>query len=520
VARSIPTLREAVELLPDPARAATVVQRGARTLQRAGRTVAQQAVEQVRGANQPYATPPPGSGLKPVLGEPGLPVVGTSLKYISDPLRYAREGYEQYGPVSWSRAFGARMITVLGPEGTEQVLLNRDRAFANGPGWEYFIGPFFERGLMLLDFEEHLHHRRIMQQAFTRDRLVTYLKGMNAVLGDGMDAWDDGPAFGFHPAFKQLTLDLATTVFVGHHLGPEADALNRAFFDTVQAGTAIVRAPVPGGRWRKGLEGRRVLEDFFRAELPAKRDGNGDDLFTALCHAADEDGNTFSDTDVVNHMIFLLMAAHDTSTTTMTTLVYELARQPDWQDRLREESAGAGHRPPRTRRPGAPAVPRDGDQGGPADPGAGPVNGQVRREGHQVLGHYIPAGAGRAVPPLQPPHGGVLAEPAPLRPGAVQPGACRAQGPPVRLGAVRWGRAQVHRDALRQPGGHRRPPPHAAPVPLVGARRLPDAGQHGQPPLPRRRPAHHARTDRAMTAAEARPDRVVEAPRARPGGAR
>jgi cytochrome P450 len=393
VARSIPTLREAVELLPDPARAATVVQRGARTLQRAGRTVGQQAVEQVRGANQPYATPPPGSGLKPVLGEPGLPVVGTSLKYISDPLRYAREGYEQYGPVSWSRAFGARMITVLGPEGTEQVLLNRDRAFANGPGWEYFIGPFFERGLMLLDFEEHLHHRRIMQQAFTRDRLVTYLKGMNAVLGDGMDAWDDGPAFGFHPAFKQLTLDLATTVFVGHHLGPEADALNRAFFDTVQAGTAIVRAPVPGGRWRKGLEGRKVLEDFFRAELPAKRDGNGDDLFTALCHAADEDGNTFSDTDVVNHMIFLLMAAHDTSTTTMTTLVYELARQPDWQDRLREESRvlGTDH----LEHDDLERLPSHAMAIKEAQRILAPVPSMARYavKDTQVLGHYIPAGS-------------------------------------------------------------------------------------------------------------------------------
>jgi hypothetical protein len=373
---------------------------------------------------------------------------------------------------------------------------------------------------MLLDFEEHLHHRRIMQQAFTRDRLVTYLKGMNAVLGDGMDAWDDGPAFGFHPAFKQLTLDLATTVFVGHHLGPEADALNRAFFDTVQAGTAIVRAPVPGGRWRKGLEGRKVLEDFFRAELPAKRDGNGDDLFTALCHAADEDGNTFSDTDVVNHMIFLLMAAHDTSTTTMTTLVYELARQPDWQDRLREESRvlGTDH----LEHDDLERLPSHAMAIKEAQRILAPVPSMARYavKDTQVLGHYIPAGAGRAVPPLQPPHGGVLAEPAPLRPGAVQPGACRAQGPPVRLGAVRWGRAQVHRDALRQPGGHRRPPPHAAPVPLVGARRLPDAGQHGQPPLPRGRPAHHARTDRAMTAAEARPDRVVEAPRARPGGAR
>ena len=100
--------------------------------------------------------------------------------------------------------------------------------------------------------------------------------------------------------------------------------------------------PVPGGRCWTGLQGRRVLEEFIRAELPAKRAGQGDDLFTALCHARDEDGNPFTDDDVVNHMIFLLMAAHDTSTTTTTTLVYQLARHPEWQHRLRQESLALG----------------------------------------------------------------------------------------------------------------------------------------------------------------------------------
>jgi cytochrome P450 len=45
---------------------------------------------------------------------------------------------------------------------------------------------------------------------------------------------------------------------------------------------------------------------------------------------------------VINHMIFLLMAAHDTTTITMTSMAYLLARHPAWQDRLREESLALG----------------------------------------------------------------------------------------------------------------------------------------------------------------------------------
>ncbi len=44
----------------------------------------------------------------------------------------------------------------------------------SGPAWSHFIGPFFHRGLMLLDFDEHLHHRRIMQHAFGTDELRRY----------------------------------------------------------------------------------------------------------------------------------------------------------------------------------------------------------------------------------------------------------------------------------------------------------------------------------------------------------
>jgi cytochrome P450 len=41
-------------------------------------------------------------------------------------------------------------------------------------------------------------------------------------------------------------------------------------------------------------------------------------------------------------MIFLLMAAHDTSTITLSMMAYYLGRYPQWQERLREESRALG----------------------------------------------------------------------------------------------------------------------------------------------------------------------------------
>ncbi|MDT4920061.1 MAG: hypothetical protein QOI15_963 [Pseudonocardiales bacterium] len=276
-------------------------------------------------------------------GEPGLPIIGNSLKFASGKMVATHEWYEKYGPVSWTRAVGQYFVNVEGPDACGAVLQDRDRVY-DASGWTLLLGPFFDRGLMLLDGAEHHRHRRIMQETFTADRLAGYLGPMNETLASGLASWRTG-AMHFHPAIKQLTLDVATRTFMADEIGAGSQRVNQAFSDTVRAATAFVRVPVPGLRWRRGLTGRKVLEGYLRPRVAEHREGEGSDLFTALCHARTDDGETFTDADVVNHMIFLLMAAHDTSTTTLTTMAYYLARNPDWQERCRAESLAVGTGP-------------------------------------------------------------------------------------------------------------------------------------------------------------------------------
>ncbi|MGH8458319.1 MAG: cytochrome P450, partial [Nevskiales bacterium] len=251
------------------------------------------------------------------------------------------ERYARYGEVSWTKAFGERFIGLLGPDANQFVYQNRGDLFASS-GWEFFLANFFHRGLMLLDFDEHRMHRRIMQAAFQREALEGYLALMNPGIESGLAGWQTGEKFKVFDHLKALTLDLASEAFIGHAPGPEAAKLNKAFLDTVRAPTDIIRYPLPFTRWRRGVIGRRVLEEFFRARLPAKRASTDADLFARLCHARTEEGEQFSDDDVISHIIFVLMAAHDTSTITLTNMIYHLARQPVWQERLREESRALG----------------------------------------------------------------------------------------------------------------------------------------------------------------------------------
>ncbi|MFL6158022.1 MAG: cytochrome P450, partial [Marmoricola sp.] len=187
----------------------------------------------------------------------GIPLIGGTFAYIADPTAFMTDQLARFGPVSEMDFIGRHWTVLIGPDACGEALRNADKAFASKPGWGALVGPFFDGGLMLLDFEEHHRHRRLMQEAFTRDRLSGYAAALGPAVARGLDAWEPGPGFRAYPALKELTLDLATQVFMGGvelTTPDELDRVNRAFVDCVQAATTFVRLPVPVTRWGRGLE--------------------------------------------------------------------------------------------------------------------------------------------------------------------------------------------------------------------------------------------------------------------------
>ncbi|PSR70158.1 cytochrome P450 [Nocardia sp. MDA0666] len=278
----------------------------------------------------------------------GYPVLGQLLQYAQDPLALFQREWDHYGPVAPMYSLGRTAALLLGPDACGEALLNKDGALANEPAWSRLVGPFFHGGLMLIDFDEHKRHRRIMQQAFTRPRLQAYTERLHPAIEQGVAHWDESESFPAYRKLKQLTLDIAADLFMGGAADTtpaEMDRINKAFIACVQAAAGIVRGNVPFTRWGKAYRGRKVLEDFLRHYLPAKRAEQTDDIFSVLCHIEDEDGARFSDDDVVNHMIFLMMAAHDTSTITTSTILQYLGQHPEWQQRCRSEAAALGPAP-------------------------------------------------------------------------------------------------------------------------------------------------------------------------------
>lgn len=284
---------------------------------------------------------PEGSGLQPIYGS-GYPGLVEQLRDMADIDKATRQRMHRFGDFTYTKFFGHRIVSVMSPAAAEAIVMNKERAFLNEPAWNFAIGLAFKRGILLMDFEEHLHHRRIMQQAFTPTNLQGYLQEMQPMMAERVQRFPTGSVQMGHE-FKAISLDMALEVFVGVRLSrAESDKISKAFIACLLGLTAFVRYPVPGGKYRRAQKARKVLEAFFYEHLPTKRARETPDLFSVLCHAESEEGHTFTDEDVVNHMIFFLFAAHDTSTTAMTTMAYHLARHPEWQARTRTQALELG----------------------------------------------------------------------------------------------------------------------------------------------------------------------------------
>ena len=272
---------------------------------------------------------------------PGLPKnafpLKTTLKFLADPLTFVRARVEEYGRVYRVNNFGGWNVAMVGPEANELVMMNRDNMFSSEQGWNPVLEFLFPRGLMLMDGNEHRSHRKTLGVAFKPEPMKQYFGDLQAGIARGISAWPE--ELKFYPAIKALTLDLAASSFLGIAWGPEAQKINRAFVDMVQAAVGIVRVPIPGSAMFRGWMGRRYMCAFFAREIPKRRGAVGDDFFTQFCNARDESGELLTDQEVIDHMNFLMMAAHDTLTSSLTSTVYYLAKNPEWQAWLREEIA-------------------------------------------------------------------------------------------------------------------------------------------------------------------------------------
>lgn len=265
------------------------------------------------------------------------PVLGHTLQILRDSYGFQQECIACYGPVYKVKLLGIWRVNLCGADAMEMVLLDKQQMFSSKMGWQS-LARLFPGGLMLQDFAEHRQNRRIMQQAFRASALQEYTEQMAKAMQSLVRAWPLDHEFRFYDAIKELTLRLGCAVFMG--LPPDDDLaikVNSALIAEIRAALSVVRYPVPFTPMWHGVRGRAFLRNTFRQMIEERRAAPGNDFFSQMCLSTDEDGKGWSEDEILDQFNFLMMAAHDTTATALTTMIWALGAHPEWQEVLAAE---------------------------------------------------------------------------------------------------------------------------------------------------------------------------------------
>lgn len=276
-------------------------------------------------------------------GSQGLPVLGHIPWVINNLHQWLKDQENRFGPVFKFKALNREFLFLLGPEANRLLLKNEDKIFSNHIANRSIVKHLLDDNVLSLDFDYHKSTRKALQAAFKRQAVEGHIDMMNPIMQEGIAKWPQNKTVKSMDLIRKLLLDMGAKVFLGLDMGPEADRMNEAFVSLVAGGGTFYRnEKLPFTKYAKGVKARQSMDEFVYANIKKRRAAGvaGRDIFSQLCNARDDDGNFFTDEEICNQTIFILFAAHDTTSSVLASTFFHLAEDQEWQDELRDEMFG------------------------------------------------------------------------------------------------------------------------------------------------------------------------------------
>jgi cytochrome P450 len=259
----------------------------------------------------------------------------------------------------------ATMAFVTGPDLVEDVLVKRAADFPKSRVDSRLFRPALGDGLLTAEGEDWRWKRRLIAPYFSPAALARSVPDMVApfrtIAGTWLTQRSEAP-IDVSPAMTSATFQvIARTLFSP---GDGADAGDEVDFAVLSAGIDAYLEPSPWviglvslnapawmphpGRGRM-LRARDRLRSMVGALVSARRRSGvaADDICGDLMRARDpETGRTLSDRDMVDTLLTLIAAGHETSAKALTWALFCLGEQPALQADLAADVAGVtGGRP-------------------------------------------------------------------------------------------------------------------------------------------------------------------------------
>ena len=261
-------------------------------------------------------------------------------RYAEQPLELLLENYERFGPIFTMKIFHHNVVAMLGPAANHHILVSNAKNFSWRDGHFRDLIPMMGDGLLTIDGAFHRTQRKMMLPAFHKARIRASFGVIEEEVDRAAGAFVPGAVVDLYDWTRHVALRVAMRALFG--LDPDAaragglDAAGE--FETALSFFGrdfmlqIARGPFTP--FASLQQSRARLDELIYGEIARRRASGerGQDILSMLLDATDEDGDGLADRYIRDEVMTLLFAGHDTTTSTVSFLFYELARNPDVLD--------------------------------------------------------------------------------------------------------------------------------------------------------------------------------------------
>ncbi|KAF8055110.1 CYP716B1 [Scenedesmus sp. PABB004] len=199
--------------------------------------------------------------------------------------------------------------------------------------------------LLMSPEPRHKYLRALIMPAFAPEAIEAQVPRMERVLRTYLDKWAGAPRVLAHEELRRMTFEFIVAIVMGADYDASTiDRLSNLFSAWTGGLLAWPFLDLPFTPFGRAMAARRELLAFFagaveraRADLAAGRAVPG--VLGALVGAVDDEGRTLSDVELGDNLLLVLLAGHDTSSTTLTNVLVNLQDHPEAMAQLRAEQA-------------------------------------------------------------------------------------------------------------------------------------------------------------------------------------
>ena len=279
---------------------------------------------------------------------PRTGALGTSLRRAvnRDPLGALTSLVEKYGDIVHFRIGAQHCFFLAHPDDIRGVLSTHYANFQKGRGIRR-SGRFLGSSLVTTEGEHHQRSRRLVQPAFQRSRIDSYVDAMAASAEMIRDEWREGATVDVQRDMRRIALRIVSETLFGTPLDPLAIEVSDAIRDAAredfkplvlpqlaglrQIGRVMKPKPRNARRQSKELVARIVAQ---RERLP-----RADDFLSILLEAASRHSSetTMSRRQLFDEVLAAFVAGHETVSLALSWTWALLAAHPDVERTVQEE---------------------------------------------------------------------------------------------------------------------------------------------------------------------------------------